>query len=99
MPLLYPAHLTRDRQIWLGAAAVIINILLYWHVIRTSSRLHRLLPPKMSDHLLPQLAADAVLAIQRASKRDERSVLVGQVRHVPVVFDDVDDALRRSAFS
>jgi hypothetical protein len=38
LPLLYPAHLTRALQIWLGAAALIINILLYWHVIRMERR-------------------------------------------------------------
>jgi hypothetical protein len=32
-PLLYPAHLTRGRQIWLGAAAIIINVGLYWRVV------------------------------------------------------------------
>src|SRR4030095_1848575 len=55
-----------------------------------------MLPPEMSDHLLPQLAADTVLAIQRASKRDERGVLVGKARHVLVVLDDVDDRLLES---
>jgi uncharacterized protein DUF2784 len=34
MPLLYPAHLTRTRQVWLGTAAVIVNILVYWRVVR-----------------------------------------------------------------
>jgi hypothetical protein len=38
LPLLYPAHLTRALQIWLGTAALIINILLYWHVIRMKCR-------------------------------------------------------------
>lgn len=38
LPLLYPARLTRDRQIWLGSLAVIINVLLYWHVVRMASR-------------------------------------------------------------
>lgn len=33
LPLLYPAHLTRGRQIWLGAAAIIINVGLYWRVV------------------------------------------------------------------
>ena len=55
--------------------------------------LHRVLPPEVSDHLLPQLAADVVLAIQRASEGDERGVLVGQARDVSVVFDHVDDRL------
>jgi len=30
LPLLYPAHLTREGQIWLGAFAIIINMLVYW---------------------------------------------------------------------
>ena len=34
LPLLYPAHLTPHHQIWLGSLAVIINILLYWQVVR-----------------------------------------------------------------
>ncbi len=29
LPLLYPAHLTRQRQIWLGCFAVLINLFLY----------------------------------------------------------------------
>src|SRR5580700_10879974 len=58
--------------------------------------LHRVLPPEMSDHLLPQLAAHAVLAIQRASESDERRVLVGEACHVLVVLDDVDDRLLKS---
>ena len=33
LPLLYPAHLTRGRQVWLGAAAFIINVVLYWRVV------------------------------------------------------------------
>lgn len=37
LPLLYPAHLTRATQIWLGSFAVIINILLYWRIIRRAS--------------------------------------------------------------
>ena len=38
LPLLYPAQLTRHRQIWLGGFAIIINVLLYWHVVRMGSR-------------------------------------------------------------
>ena len=38
-PLIYPAQLTRHHQIWLGSFAVIINVLLYWHVVRTASRM------------------------------------------------------------
>lgn len=33
LPLLYPAHLTRSLQIWLGVAAVLINIVLYARVL------------------------------------------------------------------
>ena len=38
LPLLYPAHLTRSTQIGLGSLAVIINLLLYWLVVRKASR-------------------------------------------------------------
>jgi Protein of Unknown function (DUF2784) len=38
LPLLYPEHLTRALQVWLGTAALIINILLYWHFIRMECR-------------------------------------------------------------
>jgi hypothetical protein len=38
LPLLYPAQLTRQSQIWLGSFAIIINVLLYWHVVRLGSR-------------------------------------------------------------
>ena len=38
LPLLYPAQLTSHRQIWLGSAVVIINILFYWRIVRTVSR-------------------------------------------------------------
>jgi hypothetical protein len=38
LPLLYPEHLTRALQVWLGTAALIINIFLYWHVIRKECR-------------------------------------------------------------
>jgi len=34
LPLLYPARLTPRVQIWLGSLALMINILLYWHVVR-----------------------------------------------------------------
>jgi hypothetical protein len=37
LPLLYPAHLTRGRQIWLGSLAVLINVMMYWRVVRTPS--------------------------------------------------------------
>jgi hypothetical protein len=38
LPMLYPAQLTRALQIWLGTAALIINVLLYWQVIRMKCR-------------------------------------------------------------
>jgi Protein of Unknown function (DUF2784) len=38
LPLLYPAHLTRGGQIWLGTIALAINVLVYWQVIRKTSR-------------------------------------------------------------
>ena len=37
LPLLYPAHLTRHRQIWLGTVAALINVLLYWRVVRRAA--------------------------------------------------------------
>jgi hypothetical protein len=38
LPVLYPAHLTHNVQIWLGGLAVIVNVLLYWYVLRRVSR-------------------------------------------------------------
>ena len=38
LPLLYPGDLTRTFQIWLGTAALLINILLYWRIIRMERR-------------------------------------------------------------
>jgi len=38
LPLLYPAHLSRPRQIWLGGLALIINALIYWRVVRSKQR-------------------------------------------------------------
>jgi hypothetical protein len=38
LPLLYPAHLTREGQIWLGTCALIINALVYWQAMRRASR-------------------------------------------------------------
>ena len=34
LPLLYPAHLTPGVQIGLGSLALIVNVLLYWFVVR-----------------------------------------------------------------
>jgi hypothetical protein len=41
LPLLYPARLTRTGQLWLGILAIIVNVLVYWQVIRTASRAER----------------------------------------------------------
>ena len=35
LPLLYPVHLTRAIQIWLGATAIVINVFIYWRVRRS----------------------------------------------------------------
>jgi hypothetical protein len=37
LPLLYPAQLTRYRQMWLGSLAVAINVLVYWRIARRAS--------------------------------------------------------------
>ena len=41
MPVLYPAHLTRARQVWLGVLAVVINLSLYTYSIRKARRSRR----------------------------------------------------------
>lgn len=41
LPLLYPANLTPQVQIWLGSFALIVNVALYWHIIRGMSRRRR----------------------------------------------------------
>jgi hypothetical protein len=38
LPLLYPAGLTPRTQIWLGTLALVINVAVYWHVVRTTTR-------------------------------------------------------------
>ena len=38
LSLLYPAHLTRGGQICLAAFALIVNMFVYWQVIRMTSR-------------------------------------------------------------
>jgi hypothetical protein len=35
LPLVYPAQLTRERQFWLGAFALGLNLLIYWRVLRS----------------------------------------------------------------
>ena len=37
LPVLYPAELTRSRQVWLGLAALAVNVFVYWRLLRTSS--------------------------------------------------------------
>ena len=37
LPMLYPAELTRSRQVWLGLVALSINLFVYWRLIRTAS--------------------------------------------------------------
>jgi hypothetical protein len=41
LPLLYPAHLTREAQIWLGGLAVLVNVVLYWYVLRRATSRRR----------------------------------------------------------
>ena len=41
VPLLYPPQLTRTRQIWMGAFAIAVNMVVYWRVVRTTLRLRR----------------------------------------------------------
>jgi hypothetical protein len=36
LPLLYPAQLTRTRQIWLGALALLINVVVYERIVRAA---------------------------------------------------------------
>ena len=38
LPLLYPAHLTRELQVSLGIAAIAINVLIYGSVVRRARR-------------------------------------------------------------
>ncbi len=38
LPMLYPAQLTRGRQMWLGSLAIIINLFLYTYVVRSPRR-------------------------------------------------------------
>lgn len=38
LPLLYPSHLTRDGQIWLGVFAVLVNVIIYGLVMRGATR-------------------------------------------------------------
>jgi hypothetical protein len=39
LPLLYPARLTRNAQIFLGSFALVLNAIIYWQVVRCSKRL------------------------------------------------------------
>lgn len=38
LPALYPTHLTRHAQIWLGSMAIIMNILFYSHLVTRRRR-------------------------------------------------------------
>jgi hypothetical protein len=38
LPILYPAGLTRDTQIMLGIAVLIINLAIYWRLFRPGHR-------------------------------------------------------------
>src|SRR5207249_326453 len=55
--------------------------------------LDRMLTPEMAHHLFPKFTADPVFAKQHAPESDQRRVLVGQLRHVPVVLDDINNRL------
>src|SRR5688572_32854521 len=52
-----------------------------------------MLAAEEADHVGPDLAADLVVAQQRAAERDQRRVLLRETGHEPVVLDDVDDGL------
>jgi hypothetical protein len=41
LPLLYPSALTRTIQILLGLLVLVVNLLVYWYVIRRRIRLQR----------------------------------------------------------
>jgi Protein of Unknown function (DUF2784) len=41
LPLLYPATLTTRVQFWLGSLALLVNVALYWRVVRAASGVHR----------------------------------------------------------
>jgi len=43
LPLLYPANLTSRAQVWLGSLALMVNVALYWRVVRRASRIR---PPR-----------------------------------------------------
>lgn len=38
LPVLYPSGLTARTQIWLGSIALVINVLIYWRVLRGRAR-------------------------------------------------------------
>lgn len=38
LPLLYPATLTTRVQIWLGSLALVVNLAVYWRIVRARSR-------------------------------------------------------------
>jgi hypothetical protein len=45
IPVLYPSGLTRGMQVLLGAAVVVLNIAVYWRVLRRHRRAHGSAPP------------------------------------------------------
>lgn len=64
LPLLYPARLTRELQVFLGLLALLVNALVYWSVLTrrpraashdTLTRPSRPMPPDPPAHLPPRL--------------------------------------------
>ena len=55
--------------------------------------------PNSLNLFRPQLAADLVLAQQRAQELDDGRVLLGQAFHIAVELHDVDDRLLEPARS
>jgi hypothetical protein len=39
LPMLYPANLTSRGQVWLGSLAFMVNVALYWRIVRRASRI------------------------------------------------------------
>ena len=39
LPMLYPANLTSRAQVWLGSLAFMVNVALYWRIVRRASRI------------------------------------------------------------
>src|SRR5512139_604916 len=62
-------------------------------VAHDPEQIDRVLAAEQADHVGPNLAADFVVAQQRAAERDQRGVLLGEARDGTVVLHDVDDGL------